>query len=381
MDFSLTEEQQMIHDVVRAFAEKELKPIAGRIDREKDIPRELLQTMGEMGLMGLTVPQEYGGAGCDTISYVLVLEEIARYCASTALTVEAHNSLGLGHVFEKGSEDLRRTVVPKLASGEWLGAWALTEAGGGSDAAAMRTTAVRDGDKYVINGSKCFITGGSIADTIVVLAKTDPAKGAKGISAIMVEKGTAGMTYGKDEDKLGVRGTHTTELFFEDCRVPVANRLDREGNGFIGAMQVLDRGRTGIGAVAVGIARGALEESIEYAKKREAFGKPIGAFQGIQWMLADAATRVDAARLLVLRAAAMESAGARYSKQASMAKLFASETAMKVAMDAVQIHGGYGYSADCPVERYFRDAKLCEIGEGTNQIQKMIIARYLLGMR
>jgi len=381
MDFSLSEEQQMIRDVVRAFALKELEPIAGRIDRDKDIPRDLLRTMGEMGLMGLTVPREYGGAGCDTISYVLVLEEIARFCASTAVTLEAHNSLGLGHVFEKGSAKLRRTVVPKLASGEWLGAWALTESGGGSDAAAMRTTAVRDGDHYVINGSKCFITGGSIADTVVVMAKTDPAKGAKGISAILVEKGTPGMTYGKDEEKLGVRGTHTSELFFEDCRVPITNRLDREGNGFIGAMQILDRGRTALGAVAVGIARGALEESVEYAKKREAFGKPIGAFQGLQWMLADAATQVDAARLMVLRAAAMESAGVRCSKEASMAKLFASETAMKITTDAVQIHGGYGYTTDYPVERYFRDAKLCEIGEGTSQIQKMIIARHLLDMR
>jgi len=381
MDFALTREQEMIRKAVREFAEAEIKPVAADIDRRKDIPRDLLRHLGEVGLMGLTVPREYGGAGCDTLSYVLALEEIARCCASTAVLVEAHNSLGVAHIFEKGSEELRARLVPRLARGEFLGAWALTEPGGGSDAAAMKTAAVRDGDEYVINGSKCFITNGSTADAIVVMAKTDPDRGAKGISAIVVEKGTPGLIVGKDEEKLGVRGTHTTELFFDNCRAPVANRLDREGNGFIGAMQILDRGRTAIAAVALGIASAALAECLGYVVKREAFGKPIGAFQGLQWMLADMATQTEAARTLVHRAAWMEQQGLKCTKEAAMAKLFASETAMKVATDALQIHGGYGYTADYPLERFFRDAKLCEIGEGTSQIQRMIIARHLIDLR
>ena len=381
MNFSLSKEQEMIRDVVREFAEKEIKPIASEIDQQREIPPALIRKMGRIGLMGLTVPGEYGGAGCDRISYVIALEEISRYCGSTGITVEAHNSLGLGHIFERGTEALRKRLVPKLARGEWLGAWALTEPNAGSDAAAIETTAVRKGEEYVLNGSKCFVTGGSVADTIVVMAKTDKTKGAKGISAIVVEKGTPGLTYGKDEDKLGLRGSHTTELFLDDCRVPVENRLDKEGNGFIGAMQILDKGRTAIAAMAVGIARGALEECLRYVTEREQFGKPIGTFQGVRWMLADMATQLDAARLLVYRAADMEQKGLRCSKEASMAKLFASEMAMKATTDAIQIHGGYGYTTDYPLERYFRDVKLCEIGEGTNQIQKMIIARHLLKMR
>ena len=378
MDFCLTKEQEMIRDVVREFAEREIKPLASDIDKQKKFPWELIRKMGKMGLMGLTVPQEYGGAGCDRISYVIAIEEISRHCGSTGLTVEVHNSLGMGHIFEKGTEGLRRRFVPKLAGGQWIGAWALSEPGAGSDAAGIETTAVRDGDEYVINGSKHFITGGSIANTIVVMAKTDKTKGARGISAIVVEKGTPGLKYGKDEDKLGVRGTHTSELFFDDCRVPVENRLDEEGNGFIGAMQVLDRGRTAIGAMAVGIARGALEDCLRYVTEREQFGKPIGKFQGIRWMLADMATQIDAARLLVYRAADMEQKGLRFSREASMAKLFASEIAMKVTTDAIQIHGGYGYTTDYPLERYFRDVKLCEIGEGTNQVQRVVIASSLL---
>lgn len=381
MDFRLTDEQEMIRQTVRDFAGSEIKPIAAQIDRDRDIPAELLRKMGDAGIMGLTTPVEYGGAGCDTVSYILAIEEIARYCGSTALTVEAHNSLGVGHIVAKGQESLKQRLLPRLAAGGSLGAWALSESGAGSDAAGIRTTAVRQDDSYLLNGSKAFVTNGSIADTIVVMAKTDPAKGAKGISAFVVEKGTPGLSCGKDEEKLGVRGTHTTELFLDGCSVPAENRLDQEGYGFIGAMQILDRGRTALGAAAVGIARGALEECLSYVTQRQAFGRPIGAFQGLQWMLADMATSIEAARLLVYRAADMEQRGMPCTKEASMAKLFASEAAMKVTTDAIQIHGGNGYTTDYPLERYFRDAKLCEIGEGTSQIQRMIIARELVDLR
>ncbi len=380
MDFSLTEEQLMVRDTVRAFAQNELEPRAADIDQKGEFPWDIVKKMGKIGLMGMTAPIEYGGAGVDKISYMIGLEEISKVCGSTGITMEAHNSLALGHVFEKGTEEQRRKYAVPLAKGEKIGAWALTEPNAGSDASATQTTAVLEGDEWVINGTKCFITAGSIAEVCVVMARTDAGKGAHGITAFIVEKGTPGYTFGTDEDKLGLRGTHTSELVFENCRIPKENLLGERGIGFIGAMQILDRGRTAVAAMAVGIGQGALDASLKYAKEREQFGRPIAKFQAIQWMLADMATELDAARLLVHRAAYMEDQGMKFTKEASMAKVFASEAGMRACTKAIQIHGGYGYTKDYPVERYFRDVKLCEIGEGTSEVQRMIIARHLLGM-
>jgi len=377
MDFSLTEEQKLFQKVIREFCNKELKPLAEKIDKEEYLPKDLYKKMGRMGLMGMTVPQQYGGAGIDRISYMIALEEISRVCGSTGLTVEAHNSLGVGHIYEKGTEEQRKKYLPRLTSGEAFAAWALTEPNAGSDAASIQTTAVLKADEWIINGTKQFITSGDIADVVVVMAKTDKEKGAKGISAFIVEKDTPGFRVGQLEDKLGLRGSRTAELIFEDCRVPKENLLGEKDLGFIGAMGILDRGRTAIGAMSVGIARGALEECIEYANQREQFGKKIGKFQAIQWMIADMATEIDAARLLVYRAAYMEDKNIKFTKEASMAKLFASEMAMRATRNAIQIFGGYGYTKDYPLERYFRDVKLCEIGEGTSQVQRMVIAKQL----
>lgn len=380
MNFNLTKEQEMIRKMVREFSEKELKPIAAEIDAEARFPWESIKKMGKLGIMGMTVPKEYGGSGMDKISYAITLEEIARVCGSTALTVEAHNTLGVGHIYEKGTEEQRRKYVPPAAKGEKIVAWALTEPGAGSDAGATQTKAVLNGNEWVLNGTKVFITSGHIAETAVVMASTDKSKGVKGISAFIVEKGTPGFSYGSQEDKLGLRGTVTSELVFENCRIPKGNLIGKEGFGFIGAMEILDRGRMAIGALAVGLAQGALDESIKYSKEREQFGKPIAKFQAIQWMIADMATEIDASRLLVYRAAYLEQQCKKFSKEASMAKLYASETATRTALRAIQIHGGYGYTKDYPVERMLRDAKLCEIGEGTSEIQRMIIARLLLGL-
>lgn len=377
MDFELTEMQKLFKKTVREFAEKEIKPLADKIDKEEYFPKDLYKKMGKMGLMGMTVPQKYGGAGIDRVSYMIALEEISRVCGSTGLILEAHNSLGVGHIYEKGTEEQRKKYLPKLLNGEGIAAWALTEPNAGSDAAAIQTTAVLDGDEWVINGTKQFITSGDIAEVVTVMAKTDKTQGAKGISAFIVEKDTTGFKVGQLEDKLGVRGSHTAELIFKDCRIPKENLLDKEGMGFIGAMTILDRGRTAIGTMAVGIAQGALDESIEYAKQRQQFGKPIGKFQAIQWMIADMATQIDAARLLVYRAADLEEKGKPFTIEASMAKLFASEIAMKATRNAIQIFGGYGYIREYPLERFFRDVKLCEIGEGTSEVQRMIIARKL----
>lgn len=377
MDFELTEMQKLFKKTVREFAEKEIKPLADKIDKEEYFPKDLYKKMGKMGLMGMTVPQKYGGAGIDRVSYMIALEEISRVCGSTGLILEAHNSLGVGHIYEKGTEEQRKKYLPKLLNGEGIAAWALTEPNAGSDAAAIQTTAVLDGDEWVINGTKQFITSGDIAEVVTVMAKTDKTQGAKGISAFIVEKDTTGFKVGQLEDKLGVRGSHTAELIFKDCRIPKENLLDKEGMGFIGAMTILDRGRTAIGTMAVGIAQGALDESIEYAKQRQQFGKTIGKFQAIQWMIADMATQIDAARLLVYRAADLEEKGKPFTIEASMAKLFASEIAMKATRNAIQIFGGYGYTREYPLERFFRDVKLCEIGEGTSEVQRMIIARKL----
>ena len=377
MDFQLTEQQKLFKKTVRDFAEKEIKPLASKIDKEEYFPWDMYKKMGKLGLMSMTVPKKYGGAGIDKICYMIALEEISRVCGSTGLTVEAHNSLGVGHIYEKGTEEQRKKYLPKLLNGEALAAWALSEPNAGSDAASIQTTAVLENDEWVLNGTKQFITSGDIAAVTTVMAKTDKSLGAKGISAFIVEKDTPGFTVGVLEDKLGIRGSHTAELIFENCHIPKENLLGEKNLGFLGAMNILDRGRTAIGAMAVGIAQAALDESLSYAKQREQFGKPIGKNQAIQWMIADMATSIDAARLLVMRAAFLEDKGVPFSIEASMAKLFASEIAMKATRDAIQIHGGNGYMRDYPVERFYRDIKLTQIGEGTSEVQRLVIAKRL----
>jgi len=377
MDFQLTEQQELFKKTIREFAEKEIKPLASKIDKEEYFPWDMYKKMGTLGLMSMTVPKKYGGAGIDKISYMIALEEISRICGSTGITVEAHNSLGVGHIYEKGTEEQRKKYLPKLLHGEAIAAWALTEPNAGSDAAALQTTAVLEKDEWVLNGTKQFITSGDIAAVTTVMAKTDKTLGAKGISAFIVEKDTPGFTVGVLEDKLGLRGSRTAELIFEDCHIPKEQLLGEKNLGFVGAMTILDRGRTAIGAMAVGIAQGALDESITYAKQREQFGKPIGKNQAIQWMIADMATSIDAARLLVMRAAYLEEKGLPFSMEASMAKLFASDIAMKATRDAIQIHGGNGYMRDLPLERFYRDVKLTQIGEGTSEVQRRVIAKRL----
>ena len=377
MDFNLTEQQKLFQKVIREFCEKELKPIASKIDQEEYFPLDLYKKMGKMGLMGMTVPQKYGGAGIDKVSYMIALEEISRFCGSTGLTVEAHNTLGCGYIYEHGSEEQKKKYLPNYTNGDNFAALAITEPNAGSDVAGLQTTAILDKDEWVINGTKQFITTGDIAGVTIVMAKTDKEKGAKGISAILVEKDTKGFKVGQLEDKLGLRGSKTAELIFEDCRVPKENLLGEENKGFYGVMDTLDRGRTAVGAMAVGIARGALEDSLEYAQQRQQFGRPIGKFQAIRWMVADMATDVDAARLLVYRAAFLEDNKLPYSKEAAMAKLFASEIAMRATNKAIQIFGGYGYTREYPVERYFRDVKLCQIGEGTSEVQRIVISKRL----
>ena len=377
MDFNLTEEQKLFKKTIREFCNKELKPIAEKIDKEEYFPKELYKKMGQMGLMGMTVPQKYGGAGIDRMSYMIALEEISRVCGSTGITVEAHNSLGVGHIYEKGTEEQRKKYLPKLTNGEEIAAWALTEPNAGSDASAAQTTAVLDKDEWVLNGTKQFITSGDIAWVTTIMAKTDKTKGAKGISAFIVERDTPGFKIGQTENKLGLRGSHTVELILENCRIPKENLIGEKDLGFVGAMNILDRGRTAIGAMSVGIARGALEDCVEYAQQRQQFGRPIGKFQAIQWKIADMATEIDAARLLVYRAAFLEDKNIRFTKEASMAKLFASEMAMRATRNAIQVFGGYGYTRDYALERYFRDIKLCEIGEGTSEVQRMVISKQL----
>jgi butyryl-CoA dehydrogenase len=377
MNFELTEEQKLFQKVIREFCEKELKPIASKIDQEEHFPFELYKKMGKMGLMGMTVPQEYGGAGIDKVSYMIALEEISRYCGSTGITVEAHNTLGIGYIYEAGNEEQRKKYLPKYTTGDSFVALAITEPNAGSDVGGLQTTAALDKDEWIINGTKQFITSGDIAGVTIVMAKTDKNKGTKGISAILVEKNAPGFKIGQLEDKLGLRGSKTAELIFEDCRIPKDNILGEKNNGFYGVMDTLDRGRTAVGAMSVGIARAALEDSIEYTKQRQQFGRPIGKFQAIQWMIADMATQIDAARLLVHRAAFLEDQGLPFGKEASMAKLFASEMAMRSTRNAIQIYGGYGYIREYPIERYYRDIKLCEIGEGTSEVQRIVIAKRL----
>jgi butyryl-CoA dehydrogenase len=377
MNFNLTEEQKLFQKVIREFCEKELKPIASKIDQEEYFPFELYKKMGKMGLMGMTVPQKYGGAGIDKISYMIALEEISRFCGSTGITTEAHNTLGIGYIYELGNEEQRIKYLPKFTTGESFVALAITEPNAGSDVGGLQTSATQKGDEWILNGTKHYITSGDIAGVTIVMAKTDKTKGTKGISAFLVEKDTPGFKVGQLEDKLGLRGSRTAELIFEDCHVPKENILGEKDKGFYGVMNTLDRGRTAVGAMSVGIARGALEDSIEYAQQRQQFGRTIGKFQAIQWMISDMATQVDAARLLVHRAAFLEDHGLSFSKEASMAKLFASEIAMQSTRNAIQIFGGYGYTREYPIERYFRDVKLCEIGEGTSEIQRIVISKRL----
>jgi alkylation response protein AidB-like acyl-CoA dehydrogenase len=378
MDFDLPEELLEIQRTVRALCEAEVKPRAREWDERGTFPREIVARLGELGLLGITVPEEYGGAGMGALAVAVVVEEVARFDGSLALTVASHNGLGTGHILRFGTEAQKRRYLPALAKGERLAAWALTEAGSGSDAAAMRTTAIRRGDRWVLSGSKTFITQGTVGGTFVVLAKTDPERKQHGVTAFILEPGMNGFTQKPIHGKLGMRSSDTAELFLEEVEVPDAQRLGAVGEGFLNTLQILDRGRISIGALAVGLTRGALEESRDYSKERKAFGRPIADFQAIAFMLADVATELSAARLLVHRAAALCDAGAPFGKEASMAKLFASEAAMRATSKAIQIHGGYGYTRDFPVERYFRDAKLTEIGEGTSEVQRMVISREIL---
>ncbi|MBO8156600.1 MAG: acyl-CoA dehydrogenase [Bacillaceae bacterium] len=377
MNFQLTEEQEMLRKMVRDFAENEVGPTAAERDEEERFDRSIFDKMAELGLTGIPWPEEYGGIGADYVSYVIAVEELSRVCASTGVTLSAHISLASWPLYKFGTEEQKKTYLYQLATGEKLGAYALSEPGAGSDVASMRTTAKLDGDDYVLNGSKVWITNGGEAEIYIVFAKTDMDARHKGISAFIVEKGTPGFSFGKKEKKLGIRSSPTTELIFEDCRVPKENMLGKEGDGFKIAMMTLDGGRNGIAAQAVGIAQGALDAAVAYAKEREQFGKPIASQQGISFKLADMATEVEASRLLTYQAAWLESQGLPYGKASAMSKLFAGDTAMKVTTEAVQVFGGYGYTKDYPVERFMRDAKITQIYEGTNEIQRLVIGRML----
>jgi alkylation response protein AidB-like acyl-CoA dehydrogenase len=379
--FELSEEQQLLRKTVRDFAEAELAPHSREWDEKQAFPREVFTRLGALGLAGACWPEEYGGSALSTLDWAIVMEELARADAGVALSLAAHHGLCSAHIHLFGNDEQRRRFLPALASGEKVGCWGLTEPGSGSDAGGMRTTAVEDGAQLVLNGSKNFITNGGIADTAVVMAVTDRAAGKKGISAIVVERGTPGFRSGRKEDKLGVRSSDTSELVFEDCRVPAGNRLGAPGMGFIDTLRLLDKGRIGIAAFSLGIAQAAFEASIRYARERKQFGHPIADFQAIQFKVAEMATKIEAARLLTWRAAALADLGKPHAAESSMAKLFASEAAVEVTLEAVQIHGGYGYIKEYPVERYLRDAKLGTIGEGTSEVQRLVIARLLLGLR
>ncbi len=378
MEFAVPEHLLEIQRTVRAFCEAEVKPFAARWDEAESFPREVVRKLGELGLLGMVVPEEYGGTALGALGVAVVVEEVARHDGSLALTVASHNGLGTSHILKFGSEALKKRHLPALASGEKLAAWGLTEPGSGSDAGAMRTRAVREGERWVLNGTKLFITQGTVGDVFVVLAVTEPEKRQRGVTAFLLEKGVKGFSQRPIHGKLGMRSSDTAELHLEDVEVPDANRIGDVGMGFVNTLQILDKGRITIGALALGLARGALEEARAYAKDRRTFGKPIAEHQAIAFMLADMATETAAARLLVHRAAALADQGRPFASEAAMGKLFASEAAMRATTRAIQIHGGNGYTRDYPVERYFRDAKLCEIGEGTSEVQRMVIARHLL---
>ncbi|MGC9199275.1 MAG: acyl-CoA dehydrogenase [Acidobacteriaceae bacterium] len=376
--FVLTEDQEALRKEIRQFAAREIAPSIMQWDEKGEFPLATIKKLGEMGLLGIIFPPDYGGAGMGYVDYVLALEELSAVDGSIGLTVAAHNSLGTNHIFLAGNQEQRRRYIPRLASGEWLAAWGLTEPGSGSDAGGARTTAVRKGDRWVLNGTKTFITNGHYADVLVVIAVTDKSKGTHGLSAFVVEKNTPGFRPGKKENKLGLRASDTAELIFEDCEIPAENLLGVEGEGFVDSMRILDGGRISIAALSLGIARGALDAALRYVKERRQFGKAIAEFQGIQWKLADMATELDAARLLTQRAAVLKDAGQKVTRESAMAKLFASEVAVKICNEAVQLFGGYGFIKDYPVEKFYRDVKLCTIGEGTSEIQRMVIAREIL---
>jgi alkylation response protein AidB-like acyl-CoA dehydrogenase len=379
VDFDLPEQHRLLRDSVREFCERHVRPYAREWDEAERFPHELVPKLAELGLLGIRVPEEYGGAGLDTLAYAIAVEECARVDGSLALTVASHNGLGTGHILKFGTEEQKRRYLPKAASGEWLAAWALTEPGSGSDAAALKTTARREGDEWVLDGTKMFITQGSVGGFCVVLARTNKdAPPQRGITAFIVETDTPGYSASKKLKKYGCRSSDTVELTLEGVRVPDSRRLGAVDHGFLDTMRILDTGRVSIGAMALGLGRGALEMAIRYAKDRPAFGKAIANHQAIQFMLADAKKDLDAAELLIHRAAWLADQGRQFTSEASMAKLFASEVATRVCNDALQIHGGYGYTREFDVERHLRDAKLCEIGEGTSQVQRMVIAKSLL---
>jgi butyryl-CoA dehydrogenase len=378
MDFELTEEQQMVRELTRAFVKREVKPVASRLDREGIYPSELVKRLSEMGLMGMLVPQEFGGSGMDLLSCVVAMEEISKGWASLAVAMSVHNSLVCAPIARFGSAAQKQKYLAPLARGEWLGCYALTEPSAGSDAGSIQTRAKRTENDFVLNGNKIFITNGNRADLAIVYAVTDPARDKKGISAFIVEKNSAGFVVGKLEDKLGLRSSDTASLLFEDCRVPHENLLGVEGEGFKIALATLDGGRIGIAAQALGIAQGCLEESVAYAQQRRQFGRAIAEFEAIQWMLADMATEIDAARLLAYRAAWLAQQGRTFTKEAAMAKLFASEAANRAAYKAIQIFGGYGYTKEFAVERLFRDVRITTLYEGTSEIQRLVIARHLI---
>lgn len=378
MNFSLTKEQNLFLEMITSFAEKEVKPLAAEIDEQERFPIETVQKMAKLGIMGIPFPAEYGGADGDNLLYSLAIEELSRACATTGVIVSAHTSLCAAPIFEHGTEDQKRKYLPNLCKGEWIGAFGLTEPNAGTDASAQQTTAIADGDHFVLNGSKIFITNALYAHVYIVMAMTDKSKGTRGISAFIVEKGTPGFSIGKKEKKMGIRGSATCELVFENCRIPKDNLLGKLGGGFGIAMKTLDGGRIGIASQALGIAQGAMDETLKYIKERKQFGKPIGQFQNTQFQLADLDTKIEASRLLVRVAAFKKDQKIPYSVDAARAKLYASETAMEVTNKAIQFHGGYGYTREYPVERMMRDAKITEIYEGTSEVQRMVIAANLM---
>lgn len=378
MDFEQNENQKMIAQMVRDFAEKEIRPNFMEWDETQEFPVHVFKKLGELGLMGVFIPEEYGGSGFSYFEYITVVSEIAKVCGSIGLSVAAHNSLCTGHIYYHGSEEQKKKYLPKLASAEWIGAWGLTETGTGSDAGGMNTIAVLDGDHWVLNGSKNFITHGKSGDVAVVIARTGEKGASNGTSAFIVEKGTPGFSAGKKENKMGMRASETCELIFTDCRIPKENIVGVVGEGFKQAMQILDGGRISIGALSLGIAKGAYEAALKYSKEREQFGQPISKFQSIAFKLADMATEIEAAELLLYQAAYLKNNKKKMTKESAIAKYYVSEVAVRTANEAVQIFGGYGYTKDFPVEKFYRDAKLCTIGEGTSEIQKLVISREIL---
>ena len=378
MNFQITENQLMIRDMVRDFSEKEIRPNIMKWDEAEEFPIDLFHKLGDLGLMGVLVPVEYGGSGFGYMEYITVVSEIAKVCGSIGLSVAAHNSLCTGHIMAFGNEEQKRKFLPKLATGEWIGAWGLTEQNTGSDAGGMNTVAVDKGDHFLMNGSKNFITHGKSGNVAVVIARTGEKGDSHGMTAFVVERGTAGFSAGKKERKLGMRASETTEMIFQDCKIPKENVLCKVGDGFVQAMKVLDGGRISIAALSLGIAKGAFDASVKYSKEREQFGKPISEFQAIGFKLADMATEIEASELLILQAGDMKNKGMKMTKESAYAKYFASEVCVRVSTEAVQIFGGYGYTKDFPVEKFYRDSKLCTIGEGTSEIQKLVIAREIL---